>query len=117
MVPPGPLPQGARPHARGAIHNRRGTRALEMRPPPDAAVTAPVPRHHRTIQDFEAAIVRAEMTRTRWVAWAEELEAAGRDSWLVRGLLDVAAQRLARLNRSREVLLADEAGHGKDGHA
>ena len=65
----------------------------------------------RSLARLEEEIVQAETTCTRWRAQAKALEAAGRDSRQVRGLLGVAEERLAQLDRSREVLLRGEDGH------
>ena len=81
---------------------------------PDPRQTLPPQRRSRSLARLEDEIVQAEVTCTRWRAQAERLEAAGRDSRSVRGLLGVAEQRLARLERSREVLLAGEEGAGDD---
>ena len=68
----------------------------------------PPQRRSRSLARLEEEIARAEMACTRWMAQAEALEAAGRDSRQVRGLLGVAEERLAQLNRSREVLQRGE---------
>jgi len=70
----------------------------------------PPQRRSRSLDRFEAEIVQAELACTRWRMQAEGLEAAGRDGRQVRGLLGVAEERLARLVRSREVLLAGDEG-------
>ena len=75
----------------------------------------PQPRP-RALVRLEAGIVQAEVTCARWRTQAESLEAAGRNSSYVRGLLGVAEERLAHLNRSREVLLAGEEG-AEDGES
>jgi hypothetical protein len=70
----------------------------------------PPQRRSRSLDRLEAEIVQAELACTRWWMQAEGLEAAGRDGRQVRGLLGVAEERLARLVRSREVLLAGDEG-------
>jgi hypothetical protein len=70
----------------------------------------PQPRP-RSLARLEAEIVQAGLAGARWRAGAERLEAAGRDSRQARGLLHVAEDRLAQLERSREVLLRGEEGH------
>jgi hypothetical protein len=64
----------------------------------------PSQRRSRSLARLEE-IVRAEMACTRWQAQAEALEAAGLDGRQPRALLGVAEERLAQLERSREVLL------------
>ena len=81
---------------------------------PDPRQTLPLQRRSRSLARLEDEIVQAEMACTRWRTQAEGLEAAGRDSRSVRGLLGIAEERLAQLNRSREVLLAGEEGHADD---
>ena len=73
----------------------------------------PQPRQH-SLDRLEEEIVQAETTCTRWRAQAEGLEAAGRNGRQVRGLLAIAEERLARLGRSREVLLRGEDGEEED---
>ena len=73
----------------------------------------PPQRRSRSLDRLETEIVRAEVACTRWRAQAEALEAAGRDGRQARGLLGVAEQRLAQLERSRAVLLRGEEG-GED---
>jgi len=68
----------------------------------------PPQRRSRSLARLEDEIGRAETACTRWRAQAEGLEAAGRDSRQTRGLLGVAEERLAQLNRSREVLQRGE---------
>jgi hypothetical protein len=70
----------------------------------------PPQRRSRSLARLEAEIVQAETACTRWRAQAEGLEAAGRDSRQVHGLLGVAEERLAQLVRSREVPLAGDEG-------
>ena len=74
----------------------------------------PPQRRSRSLARLEAEIVQAELACTRWRTRAEDLEAAGQDSRQERGLLGVAEERLARLHRSREVLLRGEEGHEDD---
>jgi hypothetical protein len=71
---------------------------------------SPQPRP-RSLLHLEAAIGHAEAACTRLRVKAEGLEAAGRDGRQPRGLLAVAEERLAHLNRSREVLLGGEEGY------
>jgi hypothetical protein len=71
----------------------------------------PPQRRPRSLLRLEAEIVAQELACTRWRAQAENLEAAGRDSRQTRGLLAAAEERLAQLDRSREVLLRGEDGH------
>ena len=74
----------------------------------------PPQRRSRSLARLEAEIAQAEMARTRWRARADGLEAAGRDGRQVRGLLGVAEERLAQLERSREVLLRGDEGREDD---
>jgi hypothetical protein len=76
-------------------------------------VLPPQPRP-RSLAKLEAEIVQAETACTRWRSQAEALEATGRDSRQVRGLLGVAEERLAQLVGSREVLLRGEQGQEDD---
>jgi len=71
----------------------------------------PPQQRSRSLARLEDEIVRAETACRRWRAQAENLEAAGRDGRQTRGLLGVAEERLAQLDRSREVLLRGEEGH------
>jgi hypothetical protein len=71
----------------------------------------PPQRRSRSLARLEKEIVQAELACTRWRTQAASLEAVGRDSRQTRGLLGVAEERLAQLNRSREVLLRGEEGH------
>ena len=71
----------------------------------------PPQRRSRSLARLEEEIVQAELACTRWRTQAASLEARGRDSRQVRGLLDVAEQRLGQLDRSRAVLLRGEEGH------
>ena len=77
----------------------------------------PPQRRSRSLARLEDEIARAETACRRWMAQAENLEAAGRDSRQVRGLLGVAEERLAQLVRSRAVPLRGEDGDGDDGPA
>ena len=70
----------------------------------------PPQRRSRSLAGLEVEIAQAELACTRWRSQAEALEAAGRGGRQARGLLGVAEQRLARLVRSREVLLAGDEG-------
>ena len=70
----------------------------------------PPQRRSRSLARLEEEIVQAELACTRWRTQAASLEDAGRDSRQMRGLLGVAEERLARLLRSREVLLAGDEG-------
>jgi hypothetical protein len=76
----------------------------------------PPQRRSRSLARLEAEIVQAEVARTRWRTRAEAEEAAGRNSAWARGMLGQAEQRLAHLERSREVLLRGEEGHEDDEH-
>ena len=69
----------------------------------------PQPRP-RSLARLEEAVTQAEALCTRWRTRAESLEAGGRDSRQLRGLLGVAEERLAQLVRSREVLLRGDEG-------
>ena len=73
---------------------------------------APLPpqRRSRSLAGLEAEIAQAKLACNRWRSQAEVLEAVGRDGRQARGLLGVGEQRLARLVRSREVLLAGDEG-------
>jgi hypothetical protein len=62
----------------------------------------------RSLDDLDAEIGRAEVACTRWAMRVRDLEAAGLNSSYVRGLLGIADDRLAQLNRSRGVLLRGE---------
>jgi hypothetical protein len=73
----------------------------------------PQPRPHALAQ-LEEEIVRAEATCARMAERIGTLDAAGQTSRWARGLLHIAEERLARLNRSREVLLRGEEGHEDD---
>jgi hypothetical protein len=55
------------------------------------------------------------MARSRWLARVRQLEATGQNTSYVLGLLGIAEQRLAQLDRSREVLLHGEKGREDDG--
>ena len=79
-------------------------------------VLPPQARPH-SLLNLEAAIGQAEAGCARLRARAEGLEAAGRDGRLPRGLLGVAEERLAHLERSRGVLARGEDGHEDDGPA
>ena len=65
----------------------------------------------RSLDVLEAEISRTETARARWATRVRELDAAGLDSGYCQGLLGIAQERLARLNRSRGVLLDGEQGH------
>jgi hypothetical protein len=64
----------------------------------------------RSLDDLDAEIIRGEVVRTRWETRVRSLETAGLDASYVRGLLGIAIERLAQLNRSRDVLLGGEEG-------
>jgi hypothetical protein len=69
----------------------------------------------RSLERLDDEIVRAEMARSRWLARVRQLEAAGQNTSYGLGLLGIAEQRLAQLDRSREVLLHGEEGREDDG--
>ena len=73
----------------------------------------PPQRRSRSLARLEEEIAQAELACTRWRTQAASLEDAGRDSRQSRGLLGVAEERLAQLNRSREVLQRGEEGGGR----
>ena len=81
---------------------------------PDPRQSLPPQRRSRSLARLEAEIVQAELACTRWRTQAASLEAKGRDSRQVRGLLGVAEERLAQLTRSREVLLRGDDGWEDD---
>ena len=64
----------------------------------------------RSLERLDAEIVKAETDRGRWVIRAESLRARGLDNRAVLGMAQIAVARLARLNRSRAVLLEGDAG-------
>jgi hypothetical protein len=68
----------------------------------------PPQRRSRSLARLEAEIVQAELACTKWRTRAEGLEAAGQDGRQARAMLSIAEERLARLDRSREVLLRGE---------
>jgi len=64
----------------------------------------------RSLERLDAEIAKAETDRGRWVIRAESLRARGLDNRAALGMAQIAVARLARLNRSREVLLEGDAG-------
>jgi len=64
----------------------------------------------RSLERLEDEIVKAETDRGRWAVRAESQKVRGLDNRAALGLVQIAAARLARLNRSREVLLEGDAG-------
>ena len=64
----------------------------------------------RSLERLDDEIVKAETDRGRWVLQAESLRARGRDTRAALALLQITEARLARLNRSREVLLEGDVG-------
>ena len=64
----------------------------------------------RSLEWLEDEIVKAETDRGRWAVQAESQKVRGLDNRAALGLVQIAAARLARLNRSREVLLEGDAG-------
>ena len=64
----------------------------------------------RSLERLDAEIVKAETARGWWVLQADSLGARGLDNRAVLGMAQIAVARLARLNRSRAVLLEGDAG-------
>jgi len=71
----------------------------------------------RSLARLEAEIVKAETDRARWAAQAAHLEAHRRDARAVRGLIGITEARLAKLVRSRAVLLEGDAGRDDEPEA
>ena len=64
----------------------------------------------RSLERLDAEIVKAETERGRWALQAESLRARGLDNRASLGMAQIAVARLARLDRSRTVLLEGDAG-------
>ena len=71
----------------------------------------------RSLERLDAEIVKAETERGRWALQAESLRARGLDNRAVLGMAQIAVARLARLNRSRTVLLEGDAGRDDEPEA
>ncbi len=71
----------------------------------------------RSLERLEAEIVKAETDRGRWAVRAESLKVRGLDNRAALGPVHIAAARLARLNRSRAVLLEGDAGRDDEPEA
>ena len=76
---------------------------------PQPAVLPSRPRVH-SLEWLDPEIVKAETARGRWVIQAESPKVRGLDNRAALGLVQIAVARLARLNRSRAVLLEGDAG-------
>ena len=79
-------------------------------------VLPPQPRL-RSLERLDAEIIETETDRTRWEVRAESLRARGLDNRAVLGMAQIAVARLARLNRSRAVLLEGDAGRDDEPEA
>ena len=64
----------------------------------------------RSLARLEAEIAKTETDRGRWAVRAESLRAREPDNRAELALAQLAEARLARLNRSRAVLLEGDAG-------
>jgi hypothetical protein len=71
----------------------------------------------RSLARLEAEIVKAEAERCRWAVRAESLRARDLDNRAELALAQIAEARLARLNRSRTVLLEGDAGNDDEPEA
>jgi hypothetical protein len=76
--------------------------------------TVPTDRQ-RTLHGLDAMIERAECTRTRYLVHVEELAAAGTDTSAAEAMLRQAEDHLARLRKSRAVLVTGELVQPGDG--
>src|SRR3954452_14965501 len=76
---------------------------------PRPAVLPSQPRG-RAVERRDDEIVKAETDRGRWAVRAEGLKVRGLDNRAALGLVQIAEARLARLHRSRAVLLEGDAG-------
>lgn len=81
---------------------------------PGSTPSLPPQPRRRALARLDAEIATQELARGRWLARARVEEAAGTDSRWARGMLSLASQRLAQLERSREVLLRGEEGEDQD---
>ena len=81
---------------------------------PDPRQDLPPQPRPRALARLEAEIAAQELARARWLIRARAEEAAGTDSRWARDMLSLAEERLAQLERSREVLLWGEAGGDED---
>jgi len=88
--------------------------AGERMPQPTVLPSQPRPR---SLERLDAEIVKAETERGRWALHAESLRARGLDNRAVLGMAQIAVARLARLNRSRTVLLEGDAGRDDEPEA
>ena len=85
--------------------------------PSSAKGSLPPQARSRALDELDVEIVRAETTRTRWELRVRELESRGLDASYAHGLLGIAGDRLAQLNRSRDVLLGGEEGEDEQPEA
>ena len=83
---------------------RGGTVTAQPRP------VLPSQPRRRSLERLEAEIAEAEADRGRWAARAAGLRARRLDDRAELALVRIAEDRLARLDRSRAVLLEGDAG-------